>query len=394
MKILVINCGSSSIKYNLFDMTDESLLAKGAVERIGEEQSYFKQSVNDDTVELKTKIANHEEGLKIIVENLVGRAIADTSEISAVGHRVVHGGEAFVTSTLIDDRVIATLEEFIPLAPLHNPPNLTGINAAKSFFKGAPHVAVFDTAFHQSIPPKAYMYAIPYELYKDLKVRKYGFHGTSHLFVSEQAAAIVGIPREQLNAITCHLGNGASMAAIENGKSVDTSMGLTPLEGLIMGTRCGDIDPAIIFYLARRTDMSIDEIDSVLNKESGLLGISQVTNDFRELEKAIAAGNKHAKLAFEMFCYRIRKYIGAYMAVLRGCEVIIFTGGIGEHQHECRQRVLEGLDHLGIIIDEKANVEFNHKGGTISTAGSKVKVMVIPTNEELLIARDTYALVK
>jgi len=394
MNILVINCGSSSVKYNLFDMSDESLMAKGMVERIGEDDARFTQSAGADEVEFVAPVADHSAGLKLIAENLVGCVIADASEIAAVGHRVVHGSDAFVASTIIDERVLKAIEECVPLAPLHNGPNLAGIRAAMGFFGAAAHVAVFDTAFHQSLPPRAYMYAIPYEYYMEYKIRKYGFHGTSHRFISHRAAELLGIPCDRLNAISCHLGNGASITAVEKGKPVDTSMGLTPLEGLIMGSRSGDIDPAVIFYLAGRTGMGFDEIDDVLNKKSGVLGVSGVSNDFRELMKAIKDGNERAKLAFEMFCYRVRKYIGAYMAVLNGCDVIVFAGGVGENLAECRSTILKDTAQLGIEIDEEANREFNGREGVISSGAGRVKVMIIPTNEELLIARDTYALVK
>jgi len=394
MKVLVINCGSSSIKYNLFSMKNESLLAKGLVEKIGEESSGFKQAAGGDETELAAPVADHEEGLKLIADNLVGSVIESAAEIEAVGHRVVHGGEAFKESTLIDDEVLATIEEFVPLAPLHNPPNLTGIRAAMHLFQGVPQAAVFDTSFHESMPPKAFMYGLPYEFYEKHKVRKYGFHGTSHRFVSMRAAEMLGVPYDEFDCITCHLGNGASLAAVKNGKCVDTSMGLTPLEGVMMGTRTGDMDPAIIFYLNRVANLSNDEMNAIFNKKSGLLGVSGVSNDLREVQAAMENGNKRAGLAIEVFCYRVRKYIGAYMAALGGCNAIVFTGGIGENACMVRGLVAGGMAKLGATLDEGANSECIGREAVISTDESKVRIMVVPTNEELVIARDTYALVK
>jgi len=305
---------------------------------------------------------------------------------------VVHGGESFVHSTLIDDRVIATLEEYSALAPLHNPPNLVGIRCAAKAFPGKPHVAVFDTAFHQTMPKHAFVYALPYELYEKGRIRRYGFHGTSHRFVTMRAAELLGIPLAQFNAITCHLGNGCSMAAVANGQSVDTTMGLTPLEGLVMGTRSGDIDPAIIFHLARQEKMSLDGIDAMMNKKSGLLGLSGLSNDCRTLVEA-APTNERARLALDVFCYRIRKYIGAYLAVLGRTDAVIFTGGIGENSVELRRQILEGLDALGIEFDPAAN-EVRGRDAIITKPTSRVRALVVPTNEELLIARDTLAITR
>ncbi len=393
MDILVINCGSSSVKYQLFNMADESLLAKGIVERIGEEVSIVKHAARGKERRYEARIPNHEQAFTHIRKALLDPAdgvIASPDDIDAIGHRVVHGGEAFVQSTLIDANVIAVLEEYSALAPLHNPPNLVGIRCADKAFPGKPHVAVFDTAFHQTMPKHAFVYALPYDLYEKGRIRRYGFHGTSHRFVTMRAAEFLAIPLDRFNAITCHLGNGCSMAAVANGHSVDTTMGLTPLEGLVMGTRSGDIDPAIIFHLARTKGWDLNAIDALLNKKSGLLGLSGLSNDCRELLEA-APRNERARLALDVFCYRIRKYIGAYIAVLGRVDAIVFTGGIGENGVPIRRQILEGLEVLGIELNLAAN-EVRGREAVITKPTSRIRALVVPTNEELLIARDTLAI--
>ncbi|MEW6354753.1 MAG: acetate kinase [Planctomycetota bacterium] len=394
MDILVINSGSSSLKYLLFDMDNEDVLAKGIVEKIGEETSFLKHTVDGNEITKEAKAPDHDAAFHLMIEALLDKnhgVIESTDEVSAVGHRVVHGGETFVQSTVITDEVKQTIEDYFPLAPLHNPPNLAGILAAQRAFPSVPHVAVFDTAFHQTMPKQAYMYALPYELYKEDRVRKYGFHGTSHRFVSMRAAEILGIPRDKFNCITCHLGNGCSLTAVREGKSVDTSMGLTPLEGVVMGTRTGDFDPAIIFYLARRRGYSLDQMDKIFNKQSGLLGLSGVSNDMREIHEAAEGSNARAQLAIDVFAYRVRKYIGSYLAALGRTDAIVFTGGIGENACGVREAICIGLEPLGIVFDKKKNSATRAKEAIISEGASHVKVMVVPTNEELLIARDTLA---
>jgi len=397
MKILVINTGSSSIKYKLFNMDKNKVLAEGIVEKIGEEgMSILTHNKiiekGDNLKKIKEcKISNHREGLEQIVGLLMDTefgVISDKSEISAVGHRVVHGGETFHSPTVIDDMVIEAIKENIPLAPLHNPPNLLGIEVARSIFPESPQVAVFDTAFHQTIPPKAFLYALPFKLYKKDKIRRYGFHGTSHAYVAEVAADYLGYPLTELNLITIHLGNGASMSAIKKGMCIDTTMGMTPLEGLVMGTRCGNIDPAIPFFLANHLKMSLKEIDDLLNKNSGLKGICG-TNDMREVIAKKNAGNDLAKIALEIYTYRIKKYIGAYFAVLENLDSLIFTGGIGENSPEIREMCCCGLNKLGIEIDTKKNNKTQKKIGQINSSNSNVKILVIPTNEELKIAQET-----
>lgn len=391
MKILVINAGSSSIKYQLFEMPAEKVLAKGLLEKIGEETSQLNHSVNSKEHKIKTKVADHTAGMKLILDTLVSPqagVIKNVSEISAVGHRVVHGGEAFTGSVVINDEVIASIEKFADLAPLHNPPNLTGIKAAQKSLPKALQVACFDTAFHTTIPKVAYIYGLPYEIYEKFRVRKYGFHGTSHRYVARRCAEIMGRDKYDVNIITCHLGNGCSITAVKGGKSVDTSMGLTPLEGVVMGTRSGDFDPAILFYLSDK-GYSLDELNDMCNKHSGLLGISGVSNDMRNLREHVQAGNERAKLAFDIFCYRIKKYVGAYTAVLGRLDALVFTGGIGENGPDVRGLVCENLEQVGIKIDPKANEEMVRREGLISSADSRVKVFVIPTNEELAIAGDT-----
>ncbi|NOZ20462.1 MAG: acetate kinase [Planctomycetes bacterium] len=394
MDILVINSGSSSLKYLLFDMGNEGVLAKGIVEKIGEETSFLKHSAGENEITREAKAPDHDAAFDLMIQALLDKGhgvIQSTDDVSAVGHRVVHGGETFVESTVITDEVKQTIEDYFPLAPLHNPPNLAGIRAAQKAFPSVPHVAVFDTAFHQTMPKRAYMYALPYELYEEDRIRKYGFHGTSHRFVSMRAAEILGIPRGEFNCITCHLGNGCSLTAVRDGKSVDTSMGLTPLEGVVMGTRTGDFDPAIVFYLARRRGYSLDEMDKLFNKQSGLLGLSGVSNDMREIHEAAEGGNERARLAIDVFAYRVRKYIGAYMAVLGRTDAIVFTGGIGENACGVREAICTGLEPLGIVFDSGKNAATRVEEAIVSGADSRVTVMVVPTNEELLIARDTLA---
>ncbi len=396
MKILVINCGSSSLKYQFIDMKDESVLAKGLVERIGIDGSVLKhEKIGMEKQTITADMPNHEVALKLVMDALINDkhgVIKDFKEIDAVGHRVVHGGEDFANSVLIDDKVMKSIEDCIDLAPLHNPPNIIGIKACQKLLPGVKMVAVFDTAFHQTMPDYAYMYAIPYEYYEKYKIRRYGFHGTSHRFVSKRASELMGKKIDQCNIITCHLGNGASLAAIKNGKTIDTSMGFTPLEGLIMGTRSGDIDPAVIPFLSEKEKMSIKEIDTLLNKKSGVLGVSGVSSDFRDIEGEAEKGNDRARLALDMFHTRVKKYIGAYMAELEGVDAIVFTAGLGENSAESREEICKGLESLGIEIDVDAN-KVRGKEQLISKKDSKIKIYVIPTNEELVIARDTLEIV-
>ena len=394
MKILVINSGSSSIKYRLFDMTDKTVLASGVMEQIGEAQSRLTHHTRNRKGEMeeivKTEpVADHQAGFQLIgaVMSESG-ALQDTRELSGIGHRVVHGGEEFKQPTLINKKVIDTIRRLSPLAPLHNPANLLGIEVAIQNAPQIPQVAVFDTAFHQSIPVHAFRYAIPQDLYEAHHVRRYGFHGTSHDYVAKQAARLMDRPLNALNLITLHLGNGASAAAIKGGKSIDTSMGMTPLEGLIMGTRCGDIDPAIIFYLKRKTGLTRDEVEILLNKDSGLKGICGV-NDMRQIEKLAQSGNSQAQLAIEMVCYRIKKYIGAYYAALGRLDALVFTAGIGENSPLIRDGSCRGLSHLGIEVDPEKNNRISREAFDIQTRNSSVKILVIPTNEELEIAEQT-----
>jgi acetate kinase len=398
MKILVINSGSSSIKYRLFDMTARTVLASGVLEQIGEAESRLIHHTRNaqgqmDAIEKTAAVADHQAGFELI-GTVLGEsgALRDISELSGIGHRVVHGGEKFTQPTLINEKVIDTIRQLIPLAPLHNPANLLGIEVVMQSAPRVPQVAVFDTAFHQSIPEHAFRYAIPQNLYEKHHVRRYGFHGTSHHYVAKQAARIIARPLNSLNLISLHLGNGASATAVKEGKSIDTSMGMTPLEGLIMGTRSGDIDPAIVFYLERQTGLGRDEVETILNKESGLKGICDV-NDMREIETLAQAGNSQAQLALEMFCYRIQKYIGAYHAVLGRLDALIFTAGIGENSTFIRAGVCQGLAHLGIEIDPEKNDRKSKKAFEIQKHGSSVRVLVIPTNEELEIAEQTVEVV-
>ena len=396
MKILVINSGSSSTKYQLFDMDKEIVMAKGGIQRIGIDNSFLKhETYEGKETRIDRDIPDHAAGIKLLIDVLLDEeygVISDIDEIDAVGHRVLHGGEKFTESVIINDEVEKTIEEYCDLGPLHNPHNLTGIRVCKKLLPGKPQVAVFDTSFHTTMPPKAYLYALPYEYYEKYKVKRYGFHGTSHRYVSRRCAQLMNRPYEELKIISCHLGNGASIAAVANGKCVDTSMGLTPLEGLVMGTRCGDIDPAIIKFIMEKEGISIEEMDKIMNKKSGLLGISGISNDSRDVSEAAKNGNKRAQLALELFDYRVVKYIGAYVAAMGGVDAIVFTAGIGENQWETRDNIIEQLGFLGIKLDKEAN-KVRGEEKEISTPDSTVKVFVIPTNEELMIARDTMALI-
>ncbi len=396
MKVLVLNCGSSSVKYQFISTDDKKVLAKGLIERIGSSSAILThQRYDGDTIKITGEILDHDIAIEYVIAVLLSKnhgVIKDKNEIEAVGHRVVHGGEDFSSSVLITDHVIQVLKDNIELAPLHNPPNIKGIVACQKHLPGIPQVGVFDTAFHQKMPPKAYLYGIPYVLYKKYKIRRYGFHGTSHLFVSKRAAELMNRRYEELKIITCHLGNGCSLAAINGGVSVDTSMGFTPLEGLLMGTRCGDLDPSIPLHVMGKEELTLAEVNTMLNKHSGLMGISGVSNDMREIIKAMNEGNERAKYAFEVFCYRIKKYIGAYIAAMGGIDAVVFTGGIGENSIEVRKEVLSNLEFLGIELDEEKN-KLNEGEREISKNNSKVKVFVIPTNEELVIALDTSKIV-
>lgn len=395
MNVLVINCGSSSLKFQLINSESEQVLAKGLCERIGIDGRLTYQPAGGEKNVSDKAMPTHTEAIQFVIDALTDAetgVVKSLDEIGAVGHRVVHGGEKFTSSVVITDEVKAAIEECNDLAPLHNPANLIGINACQSLMPNTPMVAVFDTAFHQTMPEKAYMYGLPYEYYEKYKVRRYGFHGTSHSFVSKRVAELVGKPYDQVKTIVCHLGNGASICAVENGKSVDTSMGLTPLEGLVMGTRSGDIDPAIMEFLAKKEGLDIAGLMNVLNKKSGVEGISGVSSDFRDLDNAAAEGNKRAQIALDVFAYRVAKYVGSYTASMNGVDVIAFTAGIGENAPNVREMVCGYLGYLGIEIDKEANGKRGQEI-TISTPDSKVKVMVIPTNEELAIARDTVALV-
>ena len=395
MKVLVINCGSSSLKYQLIDMDGEKVLCKGLCERIGMESSMITHEANGHKATTPAIFPTHTEAFAEVVKKMTtgeGKCIDDVSEISAIGHRVVHGGEKFKASCLITDEVINTIRELSPLAPLHNPAGILGIEAARKVFGNVPMVAVFDTAFHSTMPPKAYMYAIPYEYYEKYGVRRYGFHGTSHKYVSQQAAEMLGRPLEELRLITCHLGNGSSICAINGGKSFDTSMGFTPLDGLPMGTRAGNIDPAIIEFLAEHENMDAHEVINILNKKSGMLGISGVSSDFRDLDAAVADGNARAALAKDMFNLSVKKIIGSYVAEMGGVDAIIFTAGVGENDRSVRWDVCEHLEYLGIKIDPEKN-KYRGKQMDISIDWARVRVLVIPTNEELMIAKDTERLV-
>ena len=395
MNVLVINCGSSSLKYQLIDSQTEAVLAKGLCERIGIDGRLVYEKAGCDKEVTEAAMPTHKQAIQLVLDALVNPttgAIADLTAIDAVGHRVVHGGEKFATSTVLTEEVIAVIEECNDLAPLHNPANLIGIRACQELMPNVPMVAVFDTAFHQTMPEIAYMYGLPYEYYEKYSVRRYGFHGTSHSYVSKRAADILGKDYSELKTIVCHLGNGASICAVNGGKSVDTSMGLTPLEGLIMGTRSGDVDPSILDFIAQKENLTLSEVMNVLNKKSGVEGISGVSSDFRDLSAAAKEGNHRAELAIDAFAYRVVKYIGAYVAAMNGVDAICFTAGLGENDAATRAKIVANLGYLGIAIDEEAN-NIRGKEVVISTADSKVKVLTIPTNEELAICRETVALV-
>lgn len=396
MKVLVINCGSSSLKYQLIDMSNENALAQGLVERIGMEGSILTQKVNGEKYIIQEPMKDHTDAIKLVLGALVDKehgVISDMSEISSVGHRVVHGGEKYANSVLIDDEVMKYLEECVKLAPLHNPPNIIGINACKALMPNTPMVAVFDTAFHQTIPEVAYIYPLPYELYKNYGIRKYGFHGTSHRYVSNIAAEMIGKDIKDLKIVTCHLGNGASICAVDGGKSIETSMGFTPLEGIAMGTRSGNVDPAIITFIMKELNLDIDELNNLLNKKSGVYGISGVSSDFRDIEEAAEEGNHRAQLALDVFHYKVKRFIASYAAAMGGVDCVVFTAGLGENSPLSRSEICKNLEFLGIKIDEKKNNEGRGFAKVISTDDSSVKVYVIPTDEELMIARDTKEIV-
>lgn len=398
MKVLVINCGSSSLKYQLIDMTKEEALAEGLVERIGIEGSILTQKVKGmEKYIVEKHLKDHQDGIELVLNSLVDEkygVIKSMDEISAVGHRVVHGGEKYSKSVIVDDEVMKNIEECIKLAPLHNPPNIIGIKACQKLMPKTPMVCVFDTAFHQTMPEKAYMYPLPYEYYTEDHIRRYGFHGTSHKYVSNKVAEIMKKDIKELKTVTCHVGNGVSVTAIDGGKSVDTTMGFTPLAGTIMGSRCGDIDPAIVTYLIKEKGYSVQEVNDILNKKSGILGVSGVGTDFRDIRSAMNEGNKRAILATDIFGYQIKKQIGAYAAIMGGVDSIVFTAGIGEHAPEIRIRALKGLEFIGVELDEEKNESHDiGEGLLISKESSKVKVYVIPTNEELMIAKETLSLV-
>lgn len=394
MKVLILNAGSSSLKYQLLDMENGSLLAKGLVERIGIEGSRIQQKVDGKVFDAVAPMKTHTEGIQWMLKALTDPekgAVKSMDEITAVGHRVLHGGERFTGSVLVSEAVKDAIRENIPLGPLHNPANLMGIEACEKVMPTTPNVAVFDTAFHQTMPKKAYLYGVPMEYYKKLHVRRYGFHGTSHRYVSKRACEFLGLDRANSRIITCHLGNGSSLAAVVNGKCVDTSMGITPLEGVLMGTRSGNLDPAVVQYIANNDKKTVDEVLDLLNKKSGLMGVSGLSSDMRDIDDACDKGNENAIIARDMLVWGIRKYIGAYAAAMGGVDAIVFTAGIGENNHNLRAMVMQGFEFLGAKLDEKKNLTRDE--AVISTDDSKVKVCVIPTNEELVIANDTVAIV-
>ncbi|WP_300346395.1 acetate kinase [Clostridium sp.] len=396
MNVLVINCGSSSLKYQLIDMKNEEALATGLVERIGLEGANLTQKVEGkDKYEIVETMKDHQDAIKLVLGALVDEkhgVIKSLDEINAIGHRVVHGGEKYSASALVTDEVMKDLEECAKLAPLHNPANIIGINACKVLMPTVPMVVVFDTAFHQTMPDKAFMYALPYELYEKEHIRKYGFHGTSHKYVSAKVAEAMGKNIEDLKIITCHLGNGASIAAIQNGVCVDTTMGFTPLEGLVMGTRCGSIDPAVVTYLIDELGYTAQEVNTLMNKKSGIFGVSGVSSDFRDVEAAAEKGSKQAQVALDLFRNTVKKYIGSYIAEMNGCDVVVFTAGVGENSIIERGAICRNLEFLGIELDEERN-NIRAKVSEISKEGSKIKLFVVPTNEELMIAKDTVSIV-
>ena len=396
MKVLVINCGSSSLKYQLIDSETEVALAVGLCERIGIDGRLNHTPNGGEKVVIEQAMPDHEVAIRMVLDALTNEnygVIKNLDEIDAIGHRLVHGGEKFTKSVIIDDEVIAGVEECSPLAPLHNPANLIGVRACQAIMPGVPNIGVFDTAFHQTMEPVAYMYGLPYEYYEKYKVRRYGFHGTSHSFVSKRAIQMLNLDPDNSKIIVCHLGNGSSISAVKNGKVVDTSMGMTPMEGLVMGTRCGDMDPTIVEYLAHSLNKSLEEVMVILNKKSGVLGISGVSSDFRDLDKASNEGNERAKLAVEVFSYRTAKYIGSYIAAMNGVDAIVFTAGLGENNIVVREQVLNHFGYMGITLDKEAN-QIRGEEKIISTPDSKATVAVIPTNEELAIAHETVALLK
>lgn len=397
MKILVLNCGSSSIKYQLFDMETKSVLAKGGIEKIGLEGSFLKLTQPDgEKVTLTKDIPEHTTGVRFIISVLTGEeygVIKSINEIDAVGHRMVHGGEKFSSSVLLTDQVMKDFEACNDLAPLHNPANIKGVNAVKEIAPEMPQVGVFDTSFHQTLPDYAYIYGIPYELYEKYGIRRYGFHGTSHRYVTKRVCEMLGVDPADKKIITCHIGNGGSIAAVKYGKCVDTTMGLTPLEGLMMGTRSGDIDPGAIPFIMEKLQLDSKGLSDLLNKKSGVLGVSGVSSDMREVEAAASAGNKRAELANTIYFYRIKKYIGAYAAAMGGVDIIVFAGGVGENQSPCREAALEGLEFIGVELDKEINKKSRGEEVILSTPESKVKVVLVPTDEELMIASDTYEIV-
>lgn len=396
MKVLVINCGSSSLKYQLIDSETEVALAVGLCERIGIDGRLNHTPNGGEKVVIEQAMPDHEVAIRMVLDALTNEnygVVKNLDEIDAIGHRLVHGGEKFTKSVIIDDEVIAGVEECSPLAPLHNPANLIGVRACQAIMPGVPNIGVFDTAFHQTMEPVAYMYGLPYEYYEKYKVRRYGFHGTSHSFVSKRAIQMLNLDPDNSKIIVCHLGNGSSISAVKNGKVVDTSMGMTPMEGLVMGTRCGDMDPTIVEYLAHSLNKSLEEVMVILNKKSGVLGISGVSSDFRDLDKASNEGNERAKLAVEVFSYRTAKYIGSYIAAMNGVDAIVFTAGLGENNIVVREQILNHFGYMGITLDKEAN-QIRGEEKIISTPDSKVTVAVIPTNEELAIAHETVALLK
>lgn len=398
MKILVLNCGSSSVKYKLYNMQNESEITSGGVEKIGLPDSFLKFKTSDgEKVVIEHNMPTQKEAVELILDTLINPKygfIKSYEEIGAVGHRVVHGGERFSESVLINDEVLKAVDEISVLAPLHNPANLKGVDAITKLLPNVKQVAVFDTAFHQSMEPEAYMYALPYRMYSDLKVRRYGFHGTSHRYVSQRACEILGLDYHKAKLITCHIGNGGSVTAIKGGKVLDTSMGLTPTEGLMMGTRTGDVDPGALVFIMEQEGLDAKGLSQLINKESGVAGFSGISSDMRDLEKAISEGNERAKLTLAMYDHRIKKYVGAYLALLDGADAIIFTGGVGENQASTREYVCDHMEYAGIEIDKELNNSVRAKEVVLSTDRSKVKVLIVPTDEELLIARDTLALVK
>ena len=393
MIVLVLNAGSSSIKYQLFDVIKKQVLAKGLVDKIGmADAALINNRIDGDEVKLEGEIIDHQAGIEYVLGVLISEkhgSISSLEDIDAVGHRVVHGGESFHSSVLINEQIIRKIEECVPLAPLHNPPNLKGIYAVTELMPDTPQVAVFDTAFHQTMPKSAYMYAIPYSLYKKYGLRRYGFHGTSHHYVSKRACEIIGVDYQTQKIITCHLGNGGSITAIKHGKSIDTSMGLTPVEGMIMGTRSGDLDLGVLTYIIDKEELNVQEANTLINKHSGILGISGVSSDMREVERASDDGNNRARLALEMYDYRITKYIGSYAAAMNGVDMIVFAGGIGENADRVREAICKNFGYLGLEFDSEKNKGLRSKEAVISKPDSKVKVLVVPTNEELVIAEET-----